>query len=165
MVKDNTTSDVWSERLASGWIYWPACLVGLALVSLAVLGPEAERNLDVKLQGAAMEAEVKALTETRDREVAVERALKDDPMIIERVVRHELGLVRPGEIRLPQRVNPQAVLKDAAAPEPDVSLALLTLALFGDTKLQFLAMVIGATLLASAILFSLPGKKTVQSSK
>jgi len=160
-----TKPDVWSERLASGWIYWPACFVGLALVSLAVLGPEAERNLDVKRQCAAMQAEVQALTETRDREVAVERALKDDPMIIERVVRHELGLVRPGEIRLPQRVNPQAVLKDAAAPEPDVSPALLALALFGDTKLQFLAMVIGATLLASAILFSLPGKKAVQSSK
>ena len=165
MVKDNTTPDVWSERLASGWIYWPACLVGLALVSLAVLGPEAERNLDVKRQCAAMEAEVQALTETRDREVAVEQALKNDPMIIERVVRHELGLVRPGEIRLPQRVNPQAALKDAAAPRPDVSIALLALALFGDTKLQFLAMVIGSTLLASAILFSLPGKKTVQSSK
>ena len=160
-----TKPDAWSERLASGWIYWPACLVGLALVSLAVLGPEAERNLDVKLQGAAMQAEVQALTETRDREVAVEQALKDDPMIIERVVRHELGLVRPGEIRLPQRVNPQAGLKDAAAPRPDVSPALLALALFGDTKLQFLAMVIGATLLASAILFSLPGKKAVQSSK
>jgi cell division protein FtsB len=158
-----TKPDVWSERLASGWIYWPACLLGLALVSLAVLGPEAERNLDVKLQGAAMQAEVQALTETRDREVAVEQALKDDPMIIERVVRHELGLVRPGEIRLPQRVNPQAV--HAAAPRPDVSPALLALALFGDAKLQFLAMVIGATLLASAILFSLPGKKTVQSSK
>jgi hypothetical protein len=160
-----TKPDVWSDRLASGWIYWPACLVGLALVSLAVLGPEAERNLDVKLQGAAMQAEVQGLTETRDREVAVERALQDDPMIIERVVRHELGLVRPGEIRLPQRVNPQAVLNDAAAPRPDVSPALLALALFGDTKLQFLAMVIGATLLASAILFSLPGKQAVQSSK
>ena len=160
-----TKPDAWTERLASGWIYWPACLMGLALVSLAVLGPEAERNLDVKLQGAAMQAEVQALTETRDRAAAVEQALQDDPMIIERVVRHELGLVRPGEIRLPQRVNPQAVLNDAAAPRPDVSIALLALALFGDVKLQFLAMVIGATLLASAILFSLPGKKAVQSSR
>lgn len=160
-----TKPDAWTERLASGWIYWPACLMGLALVSLAVLGPEAERNLDVKLQGAAMQAEIQALTETRDREAAVEQALKDDPMIIERVVRHELGLVRPGEIRLPQKVNPKTVLNDAAAPRPDVSIALLALALFGDAKLQFLAMVIGATLLASAILFSLPGKKTVQGSK
>jgi cell division protein FtsB len=150
--------DVWTQRLATPWLFWPVCLIGVCLVGLAVLGPEAARNLDVKRQCAVMKAEVDALAQTRDQDAAIERALQDDPATIERVVRHELGLVRPGEIRLPQRVRPTISKDSPESAVADVPMALRTLALFGEPMMRFITMVIGGTLLVTAILFSLPGR-------
>jgi hypothetical protein len=150
--------DVWTERLATPWLFWPVCIIGVCLVGLAVLGPEAERNLDVKRQCAVMKAEVDALAATHDQDLAIERALKDDPATIERVVRHELGLVRPGEVRLPQRVRPTITRDSPELAQADVPVYLRTLALFGEPMTRFITMVIGGTLLVTAILFSLPGQ-------
>jgi hypothetical protein len=155
-----TQTDPWSERLASGWIYWPACLGGMLLVGLAVLGPEAERRLDVQRQCAAMQTEVNTLTETRDQLAAVENALQNDPQYLERAVRRELGIVRPGEMRLPQKVGLQASPPQAKpAPPQELPTPLEVAALFGQPHLRFVTMVIGATLMAAGILFSLPGRK------
>jgi hypothetical protein len=151
--------DVWTERLATPWLFWPACLVGVALIGLAVLGSEAGRNVEVKRQCAVMEAERDALAQTRDQDLAIEKALNDDPATIERIVRHELGMVRPGEVRLPQRVRP-AISKDSPeAAEANVPAAMRMLAWFGDPMLRFSTMVAGGTLLVCAILFSLPGRQ------
>jgi hypothetical protein len=150
--------DIWMNRLTTPWIFWPVCLAGVCLVGLAVLGPEAERNLDVKRQCAVMKAEVDALSQTRDQDAVLERGLKDDPAVIERVVRHELGIVRPGEIRLPQRVRPSVTREAPELAVADVPMPLRVLALFGEPMLRFVSMVIGGTLLVTAILFSVPGK-------
>jgi cell division protein FtsB len=151
--------DVWTDRLATGWLFWPACLLGVALVGLAVLGPEAEANLSVKRQAADMKAEVDALAKTRDQDVAIERALREDPETIERMARHEIGVVRPGEIRLPQRVRPVLSTDAPGSVEPDVPPALRMLAMFGDPMLRFTTMVVGVAILFSITLLSLPGRK------
>jgi hypothetical protein len=151
--------DAWTERLATPWLFWPACLLGVTLVGLAVLGPEARSNLGVKYQAADMQAEVDALAKTRDQDVAIERALREDPETIERMARHEIGVVRPGEIRLPQRVRPVLSKDRPEAVPPDVPPALQVLAMFGDPLLSFTTMVIGGTILVSVILFNLPGRK------
>jgi len=157
-----TRTDAWSRRLVSGWFYWPACLAGTLLVGLAVFGPEAERRLAVEGQCAAMEAEVKALQESRDQLAAAEKALQDDPNYTESQVRLELGIVRPGEIRLPHPVRLQPPPPAAPAPDACPSPVLRTLSLFADSKFRFVALVVGAALLAAGILFSLPPKRQVQ---
>ena len=157
--------DKWTERLASGWIFWPACLGGILLVALAVLGPEAERRLDVERQCAAMQAEVDSLTQTRDQLATIEKALQGDQQYLERTARHELGIVRPGETRLPQKVKIQdpatGVAARVAADQPT---PLAVVALFSNAHLRFLCMVIGVAMLVIGILISMPGKKLVQSS-
>jgi len=154
-------SDVWNRRLASGWIYWPATLTGLFLLALAILGPEADRRLGVEGQTAVMQAEVDALARTRDQLAATEKALQTDPNFTERVVRRELGITRPGEMRLPQPVT-----LEAAAPAPAQAAdsriifppVMEALARYGNSWLRFSALVVGCTLLASGVLLSLPGR-------
>jgi hypothetical protein len=153
-------TDKWTERLASGWIFWPMCLGGILMVAVAVLGPEADRRLDVERQCAAMQAEVDSLTQTRDQLATVEKALQSDEQYLEKTVRHELGLVRPGEIRLPQKVKFQApAAGEAAGAAADQPTPLAVLALFGNPHLRLVTMVIGVAMLAVGILISLPGKK------
>jgi len=153
-------TDKWTARLASGWIFWPACLGGILMVALAVLGPEADRRLDVERQCAAMQAEVDSLTQTRDQLMTVEKALQGDEQYLERTVRHELGLVKPGETRLPQKVKVHAPTTSAAAQATaDQPTPLAVIALFGNAHLRLMTMVIGVTMLVVGILISLPGKK------
>ena len=155
-----TTTETWTDRIASGWLFWPICLGGVILVALAVLGPEAGRRLSVEHHLAVMQAEVDTLTQTRDQLAAAEKALQTDPQYTERVVRHELGLVRPGEMRMTQKVRPGSAVPDQE-PKPVVVNTppyMVSLALFGDDKFRFVSMVAGATLLVIGILFSLPGR-------
>jgi cell division protein FtsB len=159
-------TDKWTERLASGWIFWPVCLSGILLAAMAVLGPEADRRLDVERQCAAMQAEVDTLTQTRDQLATVEKALQGDEQYLERTVRHELGIVRPGETRLPQKVKVQAPTASAAAKAAaDQPTPLAVLALFANPHLRLISMVIGAAMLTVGILISMPGKRQVQSSE
>jgi hypothetical protein len=151
--------DKWTERLATPYLFWPACVIGVFLVGLGVLGPEAARNVEVKRQCAVMAAERDALAQTLSQDKAIEKALENDPSVIERTVRLELGIVKPGEVRLPQRVKPAAAPLSPEAAEADVPLAMEALALFGEPVLRFMVLVVGGTILVSAILFSLPGKR------
>ena len=155
-------TDKWTARLASGWIFWPACLGGILMVALAVLGPEADRRLDVERLCAAMQAEVDTLTQTRDQLATVEKALQSDEQYLERTVRHELGLVRPGETRLPQKVKVKAPATNAAAQVTDEPTPLAVVALFGNEHLRFTTMVIGVAALTVGILISMPGKKPAE---
>jgi cell division protein FtsB len=150
---------VWTERLATGWLFWPALLAGVFLISLAILGPEAATNLDVKRQCAVMQAEVDALTLTRNQDAAISRALKDDPVVIEGAARLELGLVRPGEIRLPQRVRPTVAKDSPESAQANVPPALRALAMFAHPLLRFTSMVAGGAVLLSLIVLSLPGRR------
>ncbi|MGB2755207.1 MAG: septum formation initiator family protein [Phycisphaerae bacterium] len=152
-----TTSGRWVSLLGSGWIYWPLCLIACALVALAVLGPEAERRLDLEQQCARMQAEVGSLAQARDQLQAAHEALQADPTYVEQVARHELGAVRPGEIRLPQpdefasvRFQPPA---EPTSPAPPI---LEFLASFADPQVRLMALVVGGMLLAVAVLFSIP---------
>jgi len=144
----------------SGWFYWPACLGGTLLVALAVLGPEAQRRLDVEFQCAGMETEVESLSETRAQMAAAELALRQDPAYTERIVRHELGIVRPGETPLPRPSPPLGPIHPPPPPAPRDTMPLVAfLARFSDAHWQFTALVIGGALLVSAVLFSLPSGK------
>ena len=143
--------------LGSEWVYWPLCLIGVALVALAVLGPEVERRLLLDRQKAGMQAEVDALQHTRDQFAAAEQALKDDPEYRERIVRHEFAITRPGETRLPQPVTQESLRAGAARPAmAPVPEWMRIVAWFSDPAAHTLALASGATMLLAAILFSLP---------
>ena len=153
-------SDVWTRRLASAWLFWPACLSGLALLGLGLLGPEAERRLGVEAQCAAMQAEVDALRDVRDELAAKEHALQSDPEYIERVVRGNLRLTKPGEIALPQPLP----LAPPKKPEPPAASPLLppimeSLAKYASPWVRLAVMVSGAALLGAAMVLSLPGRQ------
>ena len=158
-----TTSGRRVSFLGSGWIYWPLCLIACALVALAVLGPEAERRLDLEQQCARMQAEVGSLAQARDQLQAAHEALQADPTYVEQVARHELGAVRPGEIRLPQpdefasvRFQPPA---DPGAPGPSAPPVLEFLASFADPQMRLVSLVFGGMLLAAAVILSLPTRR------
>jgi hypothetical protein len=157
-----TSSDIWNRRLATGWIFWPACLTGLFLVGLGILGPDADRRLGVEHQCAAMQTEVDSLAQTRDQLAAIEDALQNDPNFTERVIRHELGITRPGEMRLPQPVaiQPKAAVASATSSSrvlfPPVMASLAEYR--EDAWLRLVVLVVGGTLLACCVLLSIPGK-------
>jgi cell division protein FtsB len=152
-----TTSGRRVSFLGSGWIYWPLCLVACALVALAVLGPEAERRLDLERQCARMQAEVGSLAQARDQLQAAHEALEKDPTYVEQVARHELGAVRPGEIRLPQPDEFASVrFQPPADPTPPAPPVLAFLASFADPQMRLVALVVGGVLLAAVVLFSIP---------
>ena len=152
-----TTSGRRVSFLGSGWIYWPLCLIACALVALAVLGPEAERRLDLEQQCARMRAEVGSLAQARDQLEAAHEALQADPTYVEQVARHELGAVRPGEIRLPQPDEFASVrFQPPADPTPPAPPILGFLASFADPQVRLMALVVGGMLLAVAVLFSIP---------
>jgi len=150
---------------ASGLLFWPLCAVGLALVALAVLGPEAERRLVLQRQIDAMQAEVDLLHETAGQLAAADKALRDDPEYRERIVRHELGITRPGEVRMRQPVKTGATAPDAPAPvrslDPFRAASPLPewlglVASFADPGIRTLSMATGGTMLLAGILLSLP---------
>ena len=149
--------DVWSRRLSSPFLCWPTCVAGVALMALALLAPEAERRLAVEGQCIRMDAEVAALQQTRDQLAAAANALENDPAYVERVARHDLNIVRPGEMRLP--LPPSRLTRRTDAPEPAESTVppiVAELARFPDPRYQLGAMIVGAGLLASGIVFSVP---------
>ena len=149
--------DVWTRRLGSPWLYWPACLVGTSLVAVALLAPEAERRCAIEQQCLRMEAEVAALRHTRDQLAAAAQALEHDPAYVEQVARHDQNIVRPGEMRLP--LPPRRLSPPAAAPQPVESAVppiVAELARFPDTRVHFAAMIAGVSLLAAGVIFSIP---------
>jgi cell division protein FtsB len=156
--------DVWSRRLGSRWVCWPACLAGLALIGYAVLGPEAQRRVAIERQCAAMQAEVDAMTLTRNQLEAKQSALGNNPAFIEQVVRDELGITRPGEEWLPLPSQAEKASEKAPPPaEPAVPPFVAELARHYDPNWHFGALVAGTTLLIAAVVLSLPGRpaKTV----
>jgi len=145
----------------SGWIYWPLCLIACALMALAVLGPEAERRLELEQQCARMEAEVQSLTQARDQLQAARDALQQDPTYVQQVARHELGAVRPGEIRLPQPDEFASVrFQPPADPTPSAPPVLAFLASFVDSQMRLAALVVGSVFLGIAVVLSIPTAET-----
>jgi len=142
--------------MGTGWVYWPMCVVGMGLVALAVLGPEADRRIRIEHHCQVMEAEVESLRRTQETLLATAEALESDPAYTERVVRQDLRLVRPGErpmpapptLRVPQ--DEQAVLRWKVPP------LIALVAPWSEPRWRLAALVAGAALLAAAIIFSLP---------
>lgn len=80
------------------------------------------RQDGIEIQTRNLEAKLKDIKEERD-------LLKNDPGYLEKVIREELGLVKPGEIvykfveekpapKLPPEADPPVTLKEAAAKVP-----------------------------------------------
>jgi len=149
--------DTWTRRLGSPFLYWPACVVGVGLMALALLAPEAERRLAVEEQCIRMDAEVTALRHTRDQLAAAAHALENDPVYLERVARHDQNIVRPGEIRLP--LPPSRLTPRNHQPQPAPSTVppiVAELARFHDPRYRLGALIVGVVLLATGVVFSLP---------
>ena len=154
----------------TGFLFWPLCVLGLALVALAVLGPEAERRLTLQRQVDAMQAEVDLLRETAGQLAAADKALRDDPEYRERIVRHELGITRPGEVRMRQPVRTGAAAPAAPAPVRSLDPAcpygfraasalpewLGLVASFADPGIRTLSLATGGTMLLAGLRLSLP---------
>ena len=157
--------DFWTRVLASRFVFWPMCLAGLALIGLAVVGPEARRRLNVDQQCAAMQAEVDSLTFTRDQLLAKQSALQNNPAFIEQVVRDELGITRPGEewMPLPPKAAPKEAPKEAEPAPPAARSAadpvLAYVVRYYDPARRFECLAIGTALLIVAIVLSLPGRQ------
>lgn len=149
--------DIWSRRLGSGCIYWPACLAGVSLIALAVLAPEAEPRLAIERQCAVMETEVAALKDAHSQLAAAAHALENDPAYIEAVAVRDQNVRRPGEeaLPLPQRLRTRTE-EPPAAPAPALPPIVANVARFTDPRFQFGAMVVGVVLLAVGVVFSLP---------
>jgi len=156
-------ADLFTRVFGSPWVYWPMCAVGVALVALAVLGPEARRRVAIEHHCVVMEAEVEALRRTRDELTAAAEALESDPAFAERVVRHDLKLVRPGETPLPA---PADIRTDPPSDETlqwQVPPVVAMLAPWADRPWRFGALAAGGCLLAAAVIFSLPGRAKARS--
>lgn len=84
------------------WIV--AGILGL-LVAAAVLGDNGALQLwRLKSEVETLHKEVQALEAENDRLTQAITELRDDPSVLERIAREELGLVRPGErvLRFPR---------------------------------------------------------------
>lgn len=158
MEESVTRPETWSRRLASGWLFWPLAAAALGLVALAVLGPELAHRADVQRQVAVLRAEVETLQETCLDLEAVRDALRSDPTFTEQVLRHELGLVRPGEIPVPEPED--LTPPQAPAPPPAVGAGLPPAILAGvaDPSARLAAILTGGALLGAALLLSAPSR-------
>jgi len=159
-VEDRLSPSQWVTRLlGSPWVFWPMCLVGVALVALAVLGPEARRRIRIEHHGQVMEAEVEALRTTHGELAASAQALESDPAYAERVVRRDLKIVRPGETRLPA---PGQMASDRPARQTlqwDVPPLIALLSPWAERPWRIGALVAGVCLLVAAVIFSLPDRR------
>ncbi len=153
-----TTTDRWARRLGGPWVFWPMSLVGLGLLAAAWLGPAARVRLQLEADCAQMQVEVDQLLETQASLKATREALLSEPRYSERVVRQELRLVRPGEVRLAQPtalgmdVAPLGPRPAAARWTPDPVLAAV--ARFAEPRLQLRAFMAGVALGTLALVSS-----------
>jgi cell division protein FtsB len=92
--------------------HWPSLILGVALVALVlngVFGPQGPRDLLLLRQRRAQfEARRAALAESNARLETIVQNLRSNNRYLERLIRSELGWVRPDEI----------VYKFAAIPGP-----------------------------------------------
>ncbi|HEV8309741.1 MAG TPA: septum formation initiator family protein [Methylomirabilota bacterium] len=103
------------RRPHPGWIV--AGLLGLLLLA-AVVGENGVLQLwRLRKEVEALHRDVQALEAENDRLSQAITELRDDPTVMERIAREELGLVRPGErvLRFPRSAGPAA---PPAAPVP-----------------------------------------------
>jgi len=102
----------------------PAWLVAgaLALLLLAgVLGDNGALQLwRLRADVDALHRDVQVLEAENERLSRAIAELRDDPSVLERIAREELGLVRPGErvLRFPKSARPDAAAGSPAAPAP-----------------------------------------------
>jgi len=152
-------SELLSRVLGSPWTFWPMCVVGVGLVALAVLGPEARRRIRIEHHRQVMEAEVEALRTTHEELTASAQALESDPAYAERVVRHDLRIVRPGEVPVPGPAG-----SERRSPADDtlrwqVPPIIALLSPWADRPWRLGALGAGVCLLAAAVVFSLPDRR------
>ena len=159
-MEDRLTPSQWVTRiLGSPWVFWPMCLVGVALVALAVLGPEARRRIRIEHHCQVMQAEVEALRTTQEELAASAQALESDPEYAERVVRRDLKIVRPGETPLPAPGEATRNRPDEATLRWEVPPLIALLSPWADRPWRMGALVAGVCLLVAAAIFSLPDRR------
>jgi cell division protein FtsB len=96
---------------------WLAAAAAGALLLVALLGDNGVLALwRLRAEVAALQRQVQALEAENDRLTQAIAELRDDPGVLERLAREELGLVRPGErvLRFPR--SPRA--GDPPGPVP-----------------------------------------------
>lgn len=153
-----STSEWLARVLGSPWAFWPMCVVGVGLVALAVLGPEARRRIRIEHHCRVMEAEVEALRTTHGQLTASARALESDPAYAERVVRHDLKIVRPGETSLPGPVGAGRRRPADATLRWQMPPVIALLSPWADRPWRLGALAAGVCLLVGAVVFSLPDR-------
>lgn len=150
--------DPLTRVLGHAFVFWPMCLVGVALVALAVLGPEARRRLQIEHHCQVMAAEVESLRETHAQFAASASALESDPAYVEQVIRHDLRVVRPGEMALPGPRPPWMQGRPPKTLAWQVPPVIALVAPWADRPWRLGALAAGAALLVAAVIFSLPGR-------
>jgi cell division protein FtsB len=121
-------------RLKKPFILLWAAFLGIMIFSLFYL-PSLSKYHDLKMQEGELDAQLMKLTKEVEAIREERNLLKNDPEYLEKVIRDEMGLVKPGEIvykfvqDVPESVIPDEVkeelplqdleLPDAALPPPD----------------------------------------------
>jgi hypothetical protein len=159
-VEERLRPSEWLTRiLGSPWVFWPMCLVGVSLVALAVLGPEARRRIRIEHHCQVMDAEVEALRTTHEELAASAQALESDPAYAEQVVRHDLKIVRPGETPLPAPGEPTRKQRAKSTLHWEVPPLIALLSPWADRPWRMGALAAGVCLLVAAVVFSLPDRR------
>jgi hypothetical protein len=131
----------------------------MALLALGVLGPDAARRIEMEGRCLAMEAEVESLEKAEAELKAERQALRTDPAYTERVIRAELGIVRPGETPLPM---PREIGgRETVSPPPaaaELARARELLEPWNRPPIRLTTLLSGGLLLAAALLLSVPNR-------
>lgn len=103
-------------------MFWVLASMAFALFAPSVLLPLWEESLEIRAYEQKMASEVAQLREQRDRNAARIEALKEDPLVIERIARRELNYRPENEqitqwsshelSSLPVRVPPDLIEKE-----------------------------------------------------
>lgn len=102
----------------------PGWLVAGGLALLLLVGVFGDKGLlqlwRLRAEVEALHRDVQALEAENERLSRAIAAFRDDPSVLERIAREELGLVRPGErvLRFPKSARPDTAAGDPAAPGP-----------------------------------------------
>jgi hypothetical protein len=159
-VEERLSALEWLTRvLGSPWVFWPMCLVGVGLVALAMLGPEARRRIRIEHHCQVMEAEVEALRTTQEELAASAQALESDPAYAERVVRRDLKIVRPGETALPAPGNRADRRREEGPLRWEIPPLIALCSPWAEPPWRTGALAAGVCLLVAAVVLSLPDRR------
>lgn len=93
-------------------------IIFLLFLAYGIFGEKGYLQLrKVGLQNQKLRLEIEQIREENLRMMREIKALKTDPKAIEKIAREELGMVKPGEVKI-TTAKPETKLRTGSSPEP-----------------------------------------------